>query len=240
MSAAGSSGSNFLVGTDLAIDSLAQLLRGRSVVASMGITSLPHCVGNVPIPRETASPTAYALADEKTRNTATQPTLGQLSLSPKNVAVTMALSKQFALQTGEGGARYLQDTSLKTVAAKFDQLAIAGSERTGEPVGLASQITGSVSGTTLDEADVREFQTDVGDNLGPDCGWITTRTVASLLAGRQKFSGSDSALWSGNLYAGELGGWPAFTSPSTPTGNLISGPGVRSSWLSGANPLSLH
>ena len=52
------SGGGYLVGTDVAVDSLADLLRGLSVVATLPVTRLPNLVNNVLIPQETAAPTA--------------------------------------------------------------------------------------------------------------------------------------------------------------------------------------
>ena len=213
----------YLVESETDVDGIAEILRGLSVVATLPITSLPNCTGNILIPREATTPTAYVLPTEATAITPSSGTFGQVALTPKNVAAMTNLSRQFSLQTGSGGARYVQSTLLKTVAAKVDALAINGSGTDGEPLGLISQATGSVSGTSLDEADIREFQTDVGVNLGPDCGWVTTSTIASLLNGRQRFTGSDRTLWEGNLYSGSIAGWPAYSSPSVPADHLLFG-----------------
>lgn len=214
----------YLVATETPIEpGLVDLLRGRSAVASLPVTRMTGCVGNFSIPVETAAPTAYVLAGEDTQITESQPTVGSVAMTPKNVAAITEVSKQFTTMTGASGAAYLRRSLLGAVAAKFDALAINGSGNSGEPLGLVSQITGTVSGTSLDEADVREFQTDVGESLGPDCGWCTTYTVASLLNGRQRFTGSSNTLWEGNLYAGSMGGWPGFTSPSVPASHLVFG-----------------
>jgi HK97 family phage major capsid protein len=224
MTAAGVGGSNYLVNAAIRVGSLAELLRGRSVIATLPITSLPNCTGHVVIPRETAGPTAYALGDENTAITPSQPTIGQLALTPKNVAAVTNISRQFLQQTGEGGAAFVRAALLSAVAAKLDALAIAGSGASGEPTGVVNTAgIGSVSGTALSEAGVRQFSTSIGAALGPDCGFVTTPAVASLLAGRQTFTGASATLWSGNLYSGQLGGWPAYSAQSVPTGNLVFG-----------------
>jgi HK97 family phage major capsid protein len=223
LTAANGGGGGYLVSTEVATDSLALALTGRSVIASLPITVLSNCVGDFTIPREATAPTAYALPTEGTQITEGAVTLGSVAMTPKTVGSYLELSRQFVLQTGGSGERYARDTLLRSVAKKVDDLAIAGTGTSGEPLGLTSQISGSVSGTSLSEAGVREFQTDIGDALGPDCGFVATRAVASLLNGRQQFTGSSTTLWTGNVHSGSLGGWPAYSAPSVPTGNLIFG-----------------
>jgi HK97 family phage major capsid protein len=210
----------FLVDTGTAADSLAYLLRGRSVVASLPITTMPNLVGNVAVPVETAGPTVTTLSAEDSQITTSQGTLGSVVLSPKLIGAEARLSHQFSTQVG---SNYANNALLRSVGARLDELAIAGSGANGEPLGLISQITGTVSGTSLTEAGIREFQTDIGDALGPDCGFVADRATASLLNGRQRFTGSDRTLWEGNLHTGQLGGWPAFSAPSMPAGHLAFG-----------------
>lgn len=223
LTAASASGGGYLVSTGVEVDGMADALRGVSVIATLPITSIPNASGNFSIPREATAPTGYVLGTEGTQITEGQGTLGSIAMTPKHVGAYTELSRQFILQTGRGGDAYARRTLMASVAAKVDSLALNGSGASGEPTGLVSQITGSVSGTSLAESGVREFQTDIGDALGPDCGWVTTRTVASLLNGRQRFTGSDRTLWEGNLWRGEMAGFPAFTSPDVATGNLIFG-----------------
>jgi HK97 family phage major capsid protein len=223
MTAAVAGAGGYLVESSPDVDSMVDALRGFSVIASLPITNIPNCQGNFMIPVESAGPTAYVLQDESTQITEGQGTLGQTAMSPKTVGAYTELSRQFLLMTGSGGEGYARRTLMKSVAAKVDALTINGSGTLGEPTGLISQITGSVSGTSLADAGIREFQTDIGDALGPDCGWVTTRTVASLLNGRQRFTGTDRTLWEGSLYRGTLGGWPAYSAPSVPASHLIFG-----------------
>jgi HK97 family phage major capsid protein len=219
MNATDGAAGGYLVDTGTAADSLAYLLRGRSVIASLPITTMPNLVGNVSVPVETAGPTVTTLSAEDSQITTSQGTLGSVALSPKLIGATTRLSHQFAIQA----PGYVNGALLRSVGARLDELAIAGSGSNGEPLGLISQITGSVSGTSLTEAGVREYQTDIGDALGPDCGFVGNRAVASLLNGRQRFTGSDRTLWEGNLHQGQVGGWPAFSAPSLPAGHLLFG-----------------
>ena len=57
-------------------------------------------------------------------------------MTPKTIGVLVDLSRQFSIQTGEGGARYIRRTLLKSIGAKLDALAMNGSGVSGEPSGL--------------------------------------------------------------------------------------------------------
>ena len=189
----------------------------------MPISVIANVSANFDIPVESATATAYVIANETTQIPDSVPTLGAVTMSPKNVGVYIEVSSKFLHTTGGGGEAYARKTVAKTLGAGVDAVALNGSGGSGEPLGLISQITGGVSGTDLNEADIREFQTDIGNALGPDCGWVTTRAVASVLNGRQRFSGSSTALWEGNLDRGIVGGFPAYSSPSAPASHLIFG-----------------
>lgn len=223
LTVASAPGGGYLVDTEAAVESLAMLLRGRSIIASMPITSVPGLRAGQAFPVETAGPTAYALSNEGAQITATSGSFSAAAATPKNLGAVTAMSRQFALQTGPTGESYIRRSLLAAVAQKLDQLALNGSGAGGEPYGLIPQISGTVSGTSLSEVGVREFQTDIGAALGPDCAFASTQAVASLLNGRQRFTGSDRTLWEGNVHEGELGGWPARSSPNVPTGHLIFG-----------------
>jgi HK97 family phage major capsid protein len=218
------SGGSSLIEAPVLIDSLADMLRGQSIVATLPITTIPNAVGSFTIPRETAAPTAYVLPNETTQITESQPTLTNVAFAPKTVGAYTEFSRQLLLQAGPGADAFVRRTLKKTVAAKVDQLALVGSGGGGEPTGVINTAgINTVSGTSLAESGIREFETDVGDALGPDCGWATTRTVASLLNGRQQFTGSSTTLWTGNLWQGVVGGFPSYTTPNLSSGHLLFG-----------------
>ena len=83
----------------------------------------------------------------------------------------------------------------------------------GAPVGILG--TGSIGAftgtTTLGLAALLDAQVDVvGANaLHPGCAYLTTPTVASLLAQRQRFASTDTPLWKGNILEGEVLGFRA-------------------------------
>lgn len=205
------------------IESMMLALQGRSVIASLPIESLPGCTTNFSIPVEETGPTTTTQAGEEAAGSDSTPQLGSVAMSPKTETAIVKMSRQFLVATGPAGDAYARRSILSAVGARVDALAMSGTSAEGEPWGLISQISQTTTGASLNESGVRGFQTDIGNALGPDCAWVADRTTASLLNGRQRFTGSDRTLWEGNVHQGELGGWPAYSAPSIPAAHLLFG-----------------
>lgn len=223
---ASASGGGYLVATDNRADSFIELLRNRTVVAQMGATILPGLTGNVTIPKQTAASTAYWLVNEGTQITESALTFGQLALTPKTVGAYVEISRLSTLQTIPAIDALVMDDVAKVVALAVDLAAINGSGSNGEPQGLiGTSGIGSVTGTSVDYADMIEFQTDVAsaNALVAGAGFVTTPTVAGLLMARQRFSSTDTPLWTGNLLDGQLVGYRAMSSNQVPAGYLLFG-----------------
>ena len=59
--------------------------------------------------------------------------------------------------------------------------------------------------------------------LSPECAYLTTPQVASLLAQRQRFASTDSPLWDGNILEGNVLGFKAVTTNQVPADTMIFG-----------------
>lgn len=224
MTVAGASGSNYLVGTDNV--SFIDLLRNRSVALRMGAARMGGLVGNVTIPRETAATSTYWLSSESTQITEGQPTIGQLSLSPKHVGAYTEISRLLALQSSPDAESLVMNDLAKAVALAADVAALHGSGASGQPQGIVGTSgVGSVTGGSLDFADVLEFQTDIGNALeeGGSCGYVTTPAVAALLKQRVEISSTYSPLWVGSILNGNVAGFPAMSSAQVSSGYMIFG-----------------
>jgi HK97 family phage major capsid protein/HK97 family phage prohead protease len=226
MTAAGASGSQYLVATNNLAGSFIELLRARSLVTQFGARMLPGLVGNVTIPKMTAASTAYWLSTETTAITESQPTIGQLSLTPKTVGAYTELSRQMLLQSTPAADMLVMDDFSKVLALGIDAAALNGSGASGQPTGIiGTSGIGSVTGTSIDYAKVLEFQTDVatGNALAATCGYMTTPAVAGLLAGRQRFSSTDTPLWEGNLLDGKVAGFRGGATTQMPSASMLFG-----------------
>lgn len=227
MTAAGASGSNYLVSTDNQPASFIDLLRNTSVALRMGVTRLGGLKGNVTIPKMTAGNTAYWLTDENTQITESQPTLGQLSLSPKNVAALTEVSHQLMSQSTPDAETLLLTSIARDIGLAVDIGILRGSGSSGQPTGIVT--TGSIggfTGTSLAAAGVLDAQADVAaaNALYPGCGYVTTPAVAGLLMARPELpSTGTTRLWQGNMLEGSIFGFPAMSSAQMASATMLFG-----------------
>lgn len=224
LTVAGQSGSQFLVGTENM--SFIDLLRNRSVAMRMGATRMTGLVGNVTIPRETAQTSTFWLTNEATQITESQPTIGQLAMSPKHVGAYTEISRLLALQASPDAETLVMNDLAIAIGLAADLAIVHGSGGSGQPQGIVGTSgVGSVTGTSIAYAGVLEFQTDIGNALreGASCGYVTTPSVAALLMQRVKFTNTASPLWDGSVLNGNVCGFPGMSSAQISSGHLVFG-----------------
>jgi HK97 family phage major capsid protein len=212
MTVAGVSGSQYLVGTENLAGSFIDLLRNDSVVLGLGATRLTGLVGNITIPRMTAGGTAYWLADESTQITESQATIGQVSLSPKNVAALTEISHQLMQQSSPDVEQMVMNDLAQVLALAVDVAALRGSGASGQPqgiVGTSGVGTFDTDGTNT-FSDVLDAQVDVmaANALRPGCAYVADPASAALLMGRSRFASTDTPIWNGSLLEGQMAGFP--------------------------------
>lgn len=203
-----------------------EMLRNRSVAFRMGARRLGGLQGNVSIPRQSAAGTAVWLANEASTITEGQQTFQQVALSPKNVGAYTEISRQLMLQSSPAAEGLVTADLAAVTALAVDTGVLNGSGGSGQPQGIiGTSGIGSVTGTSLAYAGILEFQTDVASaNVMPVAGgYVTTPTVAALLMQRQRFSGTDTPLWAGNIWDGTVSGFAAMSSLQLPTANMLFG-----------------
>jgi HK97 family phage major capsid protein/HK97 family phage prohead protease len=229
MDAAGTSGSNYLVSTDNQPSSFIDLLRASSVSLKMGVTRLSGLRGNVTIPKLTAGNTGYWLADETTAITESQPTIGQLSLSPKNVAALTELSHQLLQQSSPDAESLVLASIARDIGLAVDVGVLRGSGSAGQPTGIVT--TGSIgafTGTSLAASGFLNAVADVGTanalELG-GVGFVTTPAVAALLMDRPNVTSATDGtpLWQGRMEEGTIRGYRAVASTQMSSATALFG-----------------
>jgi HK97 family phage major capsid protein/HK97 family phage prohead protease len=219
-----SSAGGFLVGTENM--SFIEVLRNRSVAYRMGARRMAGLVGNVTIPRQTAAATAYWLSTEATATTESQQTFGQMSLTPKTVGAYTEISRQLMLQSSPDAEAIVTGDLGKVAGLALDVGVLRGSGSAGEPTGIVNTGgIGAVTGTSLAYAGLLEFQTDIATaNVMPNRGgYVTTPAVAALMMQRVKFSSTASPLWEGNVFDGNMAGFPAMSSNQMSAATMLYG-----------------
>lgn len=214
----------YLVGTDNM--SFIEVLRNRAVAYRLGARRLSGLVGNVTIPRQTASATAAWLATEASALGESQQVLTQLAMSPKTVGAYTEISRQLMLQSSPDAEAMVTADLGAVCALAVDVGAVRGSGTAGEPLGVANTPgIGSVTGTTLGYPGVLDFQVDVATaNVQPvSGGYVTTPATAALMMQRVKWAGTASPLWEGNLWDGEMAGFRAMSTNQMAPASMLFG-----------------
>jgi HK97 family phage major capsid protein len=222
------SGGYLVSGAEHPAGSFIGALRNRSVAMRLGATILPGLRGTATLQRQTGTSSATWLSTETSQIADSQLSIGEIALNPKTVGAHTKLSRQLVLQSNPAAESIVMTDLAATVATAVDLGAINGSGASGQPTGILNTAgIGSVSGTSLDYADIIEFQEDtIGANalINPQtCGYAAPVAIAKLLAGRQKFTGTTETLWAGNLLDGSVGGFRAMSSAQMPTATMLFG-----------------
>lgn len=218
------SAGGYLVGTSNV--SYIEMLRNRSVAFRMGAQPLPGQRENITIPRQTATGSATWLANEASTLSEITQTFGQLAMSPKSVGAYTEISRQLALQSNPAIEGIVTSDLATVTALAVDTGVISGSGASGQPTGIVNTAgIGSVTGTSLAFDDILEFQTDVASaNVMPARGgYATTHAVASLCIQRVKYSSTASPLWEGNVWDGQMQGFPAMASNQMGSATMLFG-----------------
>jgi HK97 family phage major capsid protein/HK97 family phage prohead protease len=216
-----------LVGTT--VMSFIELLRNRSVVTRLGATMMSGLSSNVAIPRQITAATGHWMANEQGTATESQPTINQLTLSPKTVGGYTEISRQLLLQTG-GQAESIVNADLAAVIGlAVDAAALSGPGTAGQPTGITATAglgtANPTTGTNVGYADMIRFQTAVANAnaMFPGFGYVTTPAVAGILMGKPRFTNSDTPIWGGMLLDGQVVGARAMASLQIGSGSMLAG-----------------
>lgn len=224
LTAASAGAGGYLVGTQNV--SFIELLRNKSVVFNMGAVRLSGLRDNVTIPKHSATGSTTWLANEAAQLSEVNQTFVQVSLTPKTVGGYTEISRQLLLQSNPSIEGIVSADLATIVALDIDLKALNGSGASGQPTGILNTAgIGSVTGTSLDYADIVEFQTDVfaGNALSGNAGYVTTGAVAGLLKTRVKFTSTASPIWEGRLEEGMVDGYRGVASNQMPAATMLFG-----------------
>ena len=137
-----------LVATELLAGSFIDLLRNQSMVIKLGATVMQGLVGNIAIPRQTSSSTAYWVA-ENVDLTESAPAFDQVAMDPNTVGGFVDISRKLLLQTTPHIEQLVVRDLAATISTEIDRVAINGSGSGAEPLGIIGTVgIGSVAGGT--------------------------------------------------------------------------------------------
>ena len=124
-----------LVGTDFRPGSFIELLRNRSALAGLGVTSLTGLSGNVAIPRQTGAATAYWVAESGSPTESNQ-TVDQVNMSPKTVGAFTDYSRRLMLQSSIDVEQMIRQDLATVLALEIDRVGLYGLGNSNQPLGI--------------------------------------------------------------------------------------------------------
>ena len=174
-----------VIATNLLAGSFIEALRDALVLKGAGMQTLSGLVGDIAIPKG-GKVTAAWITQENGDATKTNPTLGQISASPKTCGAYVDITRKLLLQSSIDVQGFVVRELVYAIAYALEAAGFSGAGSSGVPLGLVSQITQTVSFTagaptlakllemvaTIDEAN---------GNIGPQC-FIGKPSVWALLA----------------------------------------------------------
>ena len=238
LSASVASAGGALVGTEML--PMAQIIMGAEL-ADLGVTVVTGLAGPATIPRTAVLPTTAWITAEGANIGETQPTLGQIAITPHHLSAFTDASRQLFLQAGEGVVDAVVRSGLteSTRRATFTAL-FTGTGSAGAPLGLlATANIGTESGTSLGAAGLRAMLRKV---LAAGAGETNVRFVADpataeLLGSREFSAGSGLPCW----HAGEILGRPAIATSLMPANTIVAADFSRATvWVFDRDGLGLE
>lgn len=203
------------------------ILRNRSVAMQMGARQLTGLTGNVMFPRQTGKATVTWQAGDGTSITASDQALGQLSMTPKTVIAITDVSEQLLRQATPSAESFVMGDLAATIAIDGVDSAVINGAGGAQPLGIKNT-TGITSGQDASSATYAKILTFVStagalNAIRGNPGFVTTTAGASVLMRVQRFTSTDTPIWTGNMLDGQLVGFNAMSSEQLSSGNLIFG-----------------
>ena len=212
-----------LVETELDAANFIDLLRNASALDQAGATVLTGLTGNVNIPRQSGSATAYWVA-ESGSPTESQQTIDQVSLTPKTCGAFTDFSRKLMIQSSIDVENMVRTDLARVLALEIDRVGLYGSGSSNQPLGLKDTtgvLTEDFAANTPTFAEVVALESDVaGANalLGSP-----VYVMNSAMAGSLKTATKDSGSGQFVLQGGEVNGYRAVISNQVASNDLWFG-----------------
>lgn len=215
-----------LVATELLSGSFIDMLRNAMVIDRMGVRMMTGLVGQIAIPKQTGSATAYWVA-ENGAPTESQQAIGQVTMSPKTVGAFTDISRKLTLQSSISVEQMVNQDLATVLGLAIQQAAISGTGASNQPSGLLTLITPSViggaNGLAPNWAHIVDLETAVSvanADMGT-LGYLTNTKVRGKLKTTEKFTGtSGQPIWDNS--GQPLNGYNAGVTNAVPS-NLVKG-----------------
>jgi len=221
----------FMVPTEVE-ETVIQALRPRLVTAQMGAETMGNLEGDISMPRTSGVTVGWKAETGDAADG--QPTIDEVTLSPKRVTAFTDLSRQLVRQSSPDVEALIRNDFFSAVANAIDKAALVGGG-SNEPVGIlsdsninivyaggATSAGANANGAAPKRADLVNLEKAVAlenADLGR-LGYVTNAKVRAFLKNLEVSSGSGRFAWDGAN--SEVMGYPAMTTSNVPS-NLSKG-----------------
>ena len=201
------------------------VLRNASSVMQAGATMLTGLQGDVKIPKKTAASSAGWIATEGGASSESEPTFGQVTMSPKTIGAFTDITRLMMMQSSLDIENLVRNDLSTGIALAIDDGALEGSGSSGQPTGIKNtsgiNAPTSFAGVNPTFAEVVAMETAVAEDnaLLGNLAYILNASMAGALKTTVKDAGSGQFV----LQGGEMNGYRAIVSNQVTAGDLYFG-----------------
>ena len=204
-------------GVQTNVNSYIQYLWNKTFMSQLGIVPMTGLTGNYSAPKEGAVTGAW-LTETGTASDE-QPTLDQLLLTPKRLAVFIKVSKTLAIQSPDVADAMVMDMLMNAQATLLEK-AVAKGGGTNEPTGIISttgigNVAMGTNGGAPTYAKIVDLIKTVSAANAAGTGFLTTPTIASKLLVTEQFTGTNGVPVNQN---NTIAGYKLVASNNAPSG----------------------
>lgn len=158
-------------------------LRSRLVLSELGITMLTGLVGDVLIPKQTATATGGWI-DESSAAPSGQLTLGQIKLTPRTLGAYTDVSRQLLMQSTPSADMLTMDDLVNSLARSLQTGALHGTGANNQPTGLFTALANGYQGyAAITEATVSSDGAPTYAEVESLIGGVEEANVDGLIRG---------------------------------------------------------
>ena len=221
-----SSDDSAIIADDFRGGAFIDVLRNASSVMQAGATMLSGLRGDVKIPKKTAASSAGWISTEGGNASESEPTLGQVTMTPKTLGAYTDVTRQMLLQSSLDVEALVRNDLANSIALAIDAGALSGSGSSGQPTGI-SNTSGINTPTSFDAAnptfaEVVAMETAVAEDnaLQGNLAYIIPAGMYGALKTATKDSGSGQFVVSPD---GTMNGYRTIVSNQVTAGDLFFG-----------------
>jgi HK97 family phage major capsid protein len=186
---AGLADASGIVATDTAADKFIKVLKSKAVLGRLGATYLPGLIGDLSIPKQSGTSTAYWLGEDGDVSDSDF-LIGNVLLSPKTIAAAVPITRRLMKQDSLAVDSLIINDILGNIALGIDLAGIEGDGTSNTPLGLVNTlgvntVTIAAAATTgvptFAETVAFESAIDADDALEGSLAYLTTAPIAGGL-----------------------------------------------------------